>query len=270
MSDVIDMSARKNMEIIYPTEKTRFLAEVDDKGHYVFENSAIVRIIDQINDMDKWLGKSQKYFVEDCSINDLTREKLDYNVVPIGSLDFVNKALGLLEHKPIKPLNIPECLRDFHFLGRNVAITKNLKERRKFCKEHSLDKIFIKSNSEVKKFYADVYPANFEEFSDEECFISEPVDFISEWRCFVYRGKLRGIKHYLGNEWIMPYKFFIEDCINQIGDSIIAYTLDVGITKNCCNAVIEVQNFISCGLYGFEDEIMIPMLINAYKEELSK
>jgi hypothetical protein len=60
----------------------------------------------------------------------------------------------------------------------------------------------------------------------------------------------------------------VEDCIKEIGDSITAYTLDVAMLKSGRSVVLEIHNFVSCGLYGFDDAAIIPMLINAFKEDI--
>ena len=58
------------------------------------------------------------------------------------------------------------------------------------------------------------------------------------------------------------------DCISKIGKSLTAYTLDVGILPNGRTAVIEVHNFVSCGLYGFDHPVLTAMIANGYKTEL--
>ena len=125
-----------------------------------------------------------------------------------------------------------------------------------FCKEHRED-------------IANRYTGKDVLFEDTEYLVSERINFVSEWRCFVYRGQLKGIKHYLDDEWVMPDKDFVNECISAIGNSLIAYTLDIGVTEDGKSAVIEAHNFLSCGLYGFENQAVIPMLTNAFKHELN-
>ena len=46
-----------------------------------------------------------------------------------------------------------------------------------------------------------------------------------------------------------------------------AYTLDIGVNKKDGTFVIEVHNFFSCGLYGFSDHKLLPlMFISGWKE----
>jgi hypothetical protein len=132
----------------------------------------------------------------------------------------------------------------------------------------STPSVFLKDNTRIKSDTTGVYTSRDRLFNADEYFVSEPREFVSEWRCFVYRGALRGIKHYLGNPWLMPNQQFIEDCIDAIGDTMTAYTLDVGVLLDGNCAVIEVHNFVSCGLYGFESTLLVPMLINGYLREL--
>ena len=74
----------------------------------------------------------------------------------------------------------------------------------------------------------------------------------SEWRAFVYKGKLVGLQNYCGEFTLFPDVEKIKEMIKAYKSAPIAYTLDVGINANG-TFVIEVHDFFSCGLYGFSD-----------------
>ena len=42
--------------------------------------------------------------------------------------------------------------------------------------------------------------------------------------------------------------------------------LDVGVLQNGKTVIVEMHEFMSCGLYGYEDKMLLPMLIKAYRE----
>ena len=240
-----------------------FILETQNNGRMSSTVSTIFEIIRDHN----LLRPDNRYDIKECHYNDLDTKLLN-GMIPVGSIAFVNKALRLLGKNEMKPINIPEELNSYDILRRKTATVKSQAEIARKFKEWNTDKLFVKSNTSIKRFVSDLYPLWWKDFPEDEYFVSERLDIVSEWRCFVHCGKLRSIKNYSGDEWTMPYNFFVEDCINRIGENIKSYTLDVAVLKDGNNAVIEVHNFISCGLYGFDDDIILPMLINGYKREL--
>ena len=242
-----------------------FVLQLSDNGHYSTETATVEDAISARN----WFRPDEKLEVVEYHYNDVTKENTE-GFIPVGSVQFVNKVLSFHDKGPMMPINIPKCLREEKFLSRKIAFAKNREEIDKIKTDWNAKHVFIKSNTGVKLWTPELYTGKDIIPEDTEYFVSEHVDFISEWRCFVYRGELRGIKHYLDDEWVMPSKEFINDCIKTIGNTIPSYTLDVGILPNGKTAVIEVHNFLSCGLYGFEDWILIPMLTNAFKYELNR
>ena len=241
-----------------------FFIQLEDNGHISVDSSAVAEAIDGRN----WFRPEDKLEIVEYHFNDITKENIQ-DLVPVGSVQFVNKVLSFYGKGPMKPINIPECLRSEKFLARKIAYAKNEEEIKSIMKEWGVDKVFVKSNTTVKRWTPEIYTGKDVLFEDTEYLVSERVNFVSEWRCFVYRGQLKGIKHYLDDEWIMPNKDFVNECISSIGNSLIAYTLDIGVTEDGKSAVIEAHNFLSCGLYGFESQAVIPMLTNAFKHELN-
>ena len=114
-------------------------------------------------------------------------------------------------------------------------------------------------------------PSNLSELEDvehEKVSVSSIVNFVSEWRCFVFGGMLRDLRYYCGNKWVVPDKDTINSMVNAVGTTMRAYTLDVGVLESGETAVVEVHNFISCGLYG----ATVPLLMYtaAYDEEIAR
>ena len=251
-------------------EKTKpytFLLQIENNGHYSEDTATIARLIDERN----WLCcNDDPMIVKECKFEDLTAE-IARDCIAVGSVEFVNRALELgYNADPMKPINIPSVLFNEDYLGRRCEIVDNKTDVRKLFLKWNTNKVFLKSNSGVKVGYTDFYTLRDNIPDDSEYFVSEPVDVVSEWRCFVYRGVLKGVKNYSGDVWTLPSKGFVEDCIREIGDSITAYTLDVAVLKSGRSVVLEVHNFLSCGLYGFDDASIIPMSINALKQEIAR
>lgn len=56
-------------------------------------------------------------------------------------------------------------------------------------------------------------------------------------------------------------------------NSPIAYTLDVGIhfvDNNLVTSLIEVHDFFSCGLYGFDDKDKLPFMFYRWFKEYTE
>lgn len=242
-----------------------FLLQLENNGHYSSDVASVAEKIEERN----WLYPNDKLEVCETKFENLNKD-IHKNMIPVGSIEFVNQILSFNGKENMKPVNVPKSLMQDKYLLRKVEYINSKNDVLKTFDEWNTNSLFIKSNSGIKTENTDIYKKTDNIFDDTSYFVSEVVDFISEWRCFVYREQARGIKNYLGDEWILPTKDFIMDCISKIGKSLTAYTFDVGILPNGKTAIIEVHNFVSCGLYGFENNIIIPMIINGYKTEFDK
>lgn len=52
--------------------------------------------------------------------------------------------------------------------------------------------------------------------------------------------------------------------IEEYKEAPIAYTLDVAITDKGDTVVLEVHDFFSCGLYGFNDYRKLPYMLHRW------
>jgi hypothetical protein len=180
--------------------------------------------------------------------------------VPIGSVEFVNDFLMHFYNFTLKPINIPEEL--FPYANRHI-----FNGTEKDLKGHG--KSFVKSNDKIKKF-AEIVEDNYE-LPTGNYQISEVIGIDSEWRAFVYQGKLVGLQNYSGDFTMFPNIWRIDDMIIAYKSAPIAYTLDIGVFNVCDTFVIEVHPFISIGLYGFADHAILPqMFYKCFKEYLKK
>lgn len=200
--------------------------------------------------------------------------------VPVGSVDFVTDFLMYFYNIYPKPINVPEEL--FPYAKRAIFNDNHLG-----LKQYSTGKWFVKSNDGIKKF-AEVLKlddkhlikkiSNVSEFDNNLYWnipegnyqISEFIDINSEWRCFVYQGKLVGLQNYSGEFTLFPDVDAIDRMIGAYKSSPIAYTLDVGV-NNWGTFVIECHEFFSCSNYGMSNHNIYPnMLYKAFKEIINK
>lgn len=187
--------------------------------------------------------------------------------IPIGSIEFVlnfyKKYHGI---DNIKPINIPDELNNFIFLKRNVTTIRDLGDIR----VNPEMKVFAKSIDKFKDF-TDI--VKFKDLPlDKNLLISNVVDILSEWRAFVFNGKLVDLRNYGGDFTIFPNVDTIKSMIEHYKKSPKAYTLDVAIINksNYETALIEVHQFFSCGLYGFADYTILPQMFITTHNEILK
>lgn len=193
-------------------------------------------------------------------------EKSEYIIdgfIPIGSVEFVLKYLFKYNYKIPQPKNVPEKL--FPFAKRNIFNGCEL--------DINPEKHFFKSNDKIKGFSTNKYVllnSKDKEIPIGGYQISDFIEIESEWRAFIYQKKLVGLQNYLGDFTLFPDVNKINEMINTYDDAPIAYTLDVGINKNKETFVIEVHDFFSCGLYGFEDLKILPFMFSRWFYEFTK
>ena len=104
-------------------------------------------------------------------------------------------------------------------------------------------------------------------------FASEYVakDIEAEWRVFFYRGEIVDARPYLLHSWLAPTDLFAKLVLKEWGENAPkAGTLDIAILAGGRNILLEVHPMIACGLYGFEDPILLRMLRDAWVEQVTK
>lgn len=233
----------------------------------------------------------------DSNLQDLIDcETFDKNDIMVGSVEATKTFWNAIGTQVPKYIGYPECLNEFY--GRTI-------KRSRFGKITVNDlPIFIKPIYDVKLFtgfvleknttlqnigmyYSNVNP-------NTAVFISEPIDINSEYRCFVHKGELVGIKHYSGDFTKFPDVNVIKDMISVYDNPPISYTLDVGVVienkeeqyfhqldETCTvgrkrviinqkTILIEINDFWAIGGYGLDGKTYIRMLIDRFQEIKNK
>lgn len=182
----------------------------------------------------------------------LTDGDLIEGYIPIGNVKFVSDYLEKFYGKRPKPINIPIELLDKRYTGRTVinGTEKDIVGRK-----------FVKSNDKIKSFTEFCTSAPEGNYQ-----ISDVIEIDSEWRAFVYNGRLVGLNNYSGAFDIFPDPVKIREMIGVYETRPVAFTLDVAV----CNRetyIIEVHDFFSCGLYGFDDHNILPFMYSRWFNE---
>jgi ATP-grasp domain, R2K clade family 2 len=187
----------------------------------------------------KWLGNDIEY--------EFTDEEIKEGFIPIGTVEFVVNYLNKIHNKYPLPRNIPESL--FKYSNRKI-----------FNGTEKLDReMFVKSNDKIKDEITGIHSTNLPKGNYQ---FSDIIEIESEWRAFIFKNKLVGLQNYSGDFTLFPDIDKINKMINDFIDSPVAYTLDVGVNDD--TFIIEVHDFFSCGLYGFEDLKILPYMFSQW------
>jgi hypothetical protein len=204
-----------------------------------------------------------KYFNPTSEQKEFIFEEIHRGYTPVGSVEFVCAFLQQFYGLTPTPLNVPKEL--FHY-------THTLREIFNGTEKDIVNltgKWFVKSNDKIKGF-SGIITFNGTSQIPEPIQIpignyqfSKYIDIRSEWRAFVYEGKLVGLQNYSGEFTQFPSVYEIREMIKAYKSAPIAYTLDVGIS-GLATVIIEVHDFFSCGLYGFANLAIYPQMLHKW------
>lgn len=168
------------------------------------------------------------------------------------------------------PLNIPNELLEY------TKRTINNMSFKSFLDGYITLKfpLFIKPSEKLKSFPSGVInnkssiPYILNDVTDfkQEIMISTVVEMVSEYRCFVFKGELIGLKHYLGNFELFPNIATIKEMIYKYKSAPISYSLDVAINNNNETILVECNDAWSLGNYGFDCQVYIKFLFERWRE----
>ena len=214
-------------------------------------------LLESIN-FQNWLHPDNPMTYSFIPFEELDHISGPWNVIPIGSVEFVTKFLENCYGLTPKPKNIPAELMTQRNLHRKVI---------NGTEKDIVGKKFVKSNDKIKSFTeicSEAPPGNYQ--------ISDVIEIASEWRAFIYNRKLVGLQNYTGDFTMFPSINAINGMIDDYSIfNPIAYTLDVGImVPHEQTIIIEVHDFFSCGLYGFSDHNILPFMFSNWFYEFIK
>jgi hypothetical protein len=87
-------------------------------------------------------------------------------------------------------------------------------------------------------------------YSDEVVLCSEPIELVTEWRCFVRYGHILDVRHYKG-DWRTYLDFrVVEQAVKDFVTAPAGYAMDMGLTKEGKTVLIEVNEGYALGSYG--------------------
>lgn len=182
--------------------------------------------------------------------------------LPVGSVEYVREAMkkaGMVE-----PTNhsYPACLKSM--LYRELRQIRAGSVIGDWFVKPVATKLFngfmfstMQDPSDLDEHDREQYDLFMEMHPDEMVWISEPVQFISEWRYYILNGKIVGSARYDpdGSDVAPePSQQAVLDAIYRLekdpGFGLCAYALDMGVLSSGENALVEVNDAWALGLYS--------------------
>ena len=172
-----------------------------------------------------------------------------------------------LNQRHIKPLNYNYPAELEKFYGRKLWTTTvgQLKQQKlpifvKPLEEKVVKGTVLHSWSDAEEYW------NLD--SNDIVLCSEVVTIESEWRCFVYYGKILGIQFYYGNQETLYDESVIKEAIHLYKDMPASCSLDFGVTNDGRTILIEMNDGFAIGCYGLPD-VLYARFLNARWAELN-
>lgn len=194
------------------------------------------------------------------------------DVLVAGHIPVVLSALRQMGIEPPAPNDYPESLRPWlhrriwRSTVKDVVAQLHVGEVRPF---------FAKPVSRHKRFRGQV----FESWDDlralggasdhTQVVCSEVVRWVSEYRVYVVRSKIVGIRHYRGDSQAHLDQEQVEQAVARYetsGEATAGYGIDFGLLSTGETALVEVNDGYSLGSYGLDDLAYADLIIVRWTE----
>ncbi len=195
-----------------------------------------------------------------------------YMPIPLSKTTLVCGNIGPVK-RALKEIGVKEpIIEDYplelkSYLGRKIW-SSTLGEIKNYQQ-----KIFIKPKIDVKLFTGYVRTGQIKDLfqtamcpDETEIYVSEVVNFVSEYRVFVNEGLMVGCRHYKGDFTIYPDFEIVSKAINDYISAPIGYSADFGVTDDGRTLLVEINDAFSIGCYGLNNLAYAKMLKDRWLE----
>lgn len=193
----------------------------------------------------------------------------DSFAIAVGGINFVRGAfnhLGIAQPEIDNPhIHLPE------YLGRDVCEVTWAE-----VEQISVFPFFIKPLEDHKLFTGyvvktpqELLHAKLRVKPESKIVLSECVEFVTEYRCFVLEEKLVGCKNYAGDFRVLPDFDVIEQAILDYSASPVGYSIDFGVTSDGRTLLIEMNDGFGLSAYGL-NKIIYCKILEARWDEIMK
>jgi hypothetical protein len=197
------------------------------------------------------------------------RVEVTPDTLVVGGVATVLHALRRLGVSP-PTIDFPDAL--LPYLGRAVRPATLAEVRGRFAGDGPAP-LFVKPREAHKAFPGSVFAA-FRDLiptahlpDDLAVWLSDPVEFVSEWRYFVRRHEVVGVGHYRGDPFVHPDPVTVRAGVADYRPAApAAYGIDFGVTADGRTLLVEVNDGYSLGHVGLRPVPYANMLEDRWVE----
>lgn len=199
---------------------------------------------------------------------------LSRDTIVCGGVGAVREALKQIGRRPPDPLDYPPCLRR-GFLDSEPQ-ERTLGDILAQVAKPDFRPVFIKPSRDHKRFnglvvseFADLLRIGGNIDPSTKVWVMRPVDFQSEYRVFVHKGEVVGVRHYRGDPLVFPNEETLRKLLRRAQAMVqIAYALDVGVAHfperpekiRTPTLLVEANDAYALGAYGLPSLTYVQMI----------
>ncbi len=182
----------------------------------------------------------------------------------VGSVDSIRNYLRCAQIPVPDPMNVPDCL--LPWAERRIERMK-LSEALEEWHRNPRWGMFIKPADHHKLWTGGVIK-NTDHIDlllkpegswlcdpeKTDVIVSNEVEMLTEYRVFVFKHEIVGVKHYAGDPFLVPNKGVIEQMVfaGEDGNLPVFYALDVAMLHNGQTVIVECNDGWALGNYGWD------------------
>ncbi len=199
---------------------------------------------------------------------DVQEIPLNRNSMVIGYVEDTKWFFEQMEWKVPYRLTLPLDLDKNKFLKRDV---KQFWRYEDVLEQTDIKFPYFLKPIKVKTFYPSIIKHSGDLTSYEKCeefLISQLIDIVSEYRCYIIDKKIVGCYNYLGSIYEYPNLKLVDQMISEFENAPIGYSIDVALLENGETCLIECNDGWSLGNYGLEPKLYTRLLTERWIEIL--
>ncbi len=187
-----------------------------------------------------------------------------------GGVGTILEALERANRPQPEMLDLPDCLKPW--IGRDYWTSTLAEVRQKVESKHNTKPTHVKPLFDHKRFKGTV----FTEFRDlipsaavdgeTPVLVQEVVEFVSEWRAYIFRGRIIHVAHYMEDPIIFPDPAKMQAALDAFENCPVACGMDWGITAEGETLLVEVNDGYALGNYGVRGYIYTAMIEARWRE----
>ena len=184
-----------------------------------------------------------------------------------GGVGAVAAALARAGRSPRRPDDLPPALNEW--VGREAFETTLGRFRSIVSREPDRLPLHVKPSRRDKAFTG-LLVRGFGDLvtsaalpDDLDVLVQSPVEFVSEWRASVLRGRVLNVAHYRGDPLVFPDP---DAASAALPSPPRAFAMDWGVTAEGRTLLVEINDGSSLGNYGVPTHLYVAMIEARWRE----